>query len=342
MGTLHERYNNTRVEKFMFLEICKDRDIAMMNVEDLGPKMATLSPPKPQVSLLSGGAWNPDQVTMKRVDLSEWEGTEKFCIILDNVLTPEECKILIDHSERKGYEPALVNVGGNRQLLLTDTRNNDRCILDDPRLVEDIWQRVLRATAEKDPSAYDALVHVPWINERNQRRNNGKTFQAVGLNERMRYLRYDPGTFFAPHYDGSYVRAGEAGAERSGEQSFITFQLYLNEGFQGGSTRFVPPNEEIEDESDGEAEKETETASGNSWFSFLTKRGRTKKTKGGYKVIPRTGSVLLFQHDCLHEGARVREGRKYAVRTDVMYTSRGPGLEYAQQPILARQLDDMY
>jgi len=231
--------------------------------------------------------------------------------------------------------------GGNRQLLMTDVRNNDRCIQDDPQLVEEIWQRVLRATVEKDPAVHEALLHVPWINERNQRRNNGKTFRAVGLNERMRYLRYDPGTFFAPHYDGSYVRAREAGAERTGETSFITFQLYLNEGFKGGSTRFVPPNEEIEDESDDE-DQEPEATTGNSWFSFLTKRGRTKKVKGGYEVVPRTGSVLLFQHDCLHEGARVREGRKYAVRTDVMYTSRGPGLEYSQQPVLARQQDDLY
>jgi len=94
----------------MFLEIPKDRDIAMMQVEDLGPKMAALSPPK-QMPLLCS-AWNPNQVTMKRIDLSGWEGSEKFCVVLDNVLTPEECKNLIDRTERKGYEAAMVNVGG--------------------------------------------------------------------------------------------------------------------------------------------------------------------------------------------------------------------------------------
>jgi Rps23 Pro-64 3,4-dihydroxylase Tpa1-like proline 4-hydroxylase len=100
---------------------------------------------------------------------------------------------------------------------------------------------------------------------------------ATGLNERMRFLRYDAGTFFAPHEDDSFVRGHE--------RSFMTMMLYLNEGFDGGSTR------------------------------FLSEEEPHKK----YDVIPRTGSILLFQHDCLHEGAMVETGRKYAIRTDVMY-----------------------
>lgn len=30
--------------------------------------------------------------------------------------------------------------------------------------------------------------------------------------------------------------------------------------------------------------------------------------------------MLIFQHDILHEGSILEEGRKYAIRTDVMYT----------------------
>ncbi|CAF0866837.1 unnamed protein product [Rotaria sordida] len=66
---------------------------------------------------------------------------------------------------------------------------------------------------------------------------------------------------------------------------YETIQLYLNEGFQGGETTFV-----------------------HFWDS-------TKNVSS----IPRTGMVLVFQHDLLHEGAPLRKGRKYTVRTDVMY-----------------------
>ena len=64
------------------------------------------------------------------------------------------------------------------------------------------------------------------------------------------------------------------------ESSELTFMVYLNDDFAGGHTRFL---------------------------HF----GRT--------IVPRTGDALLFQHALLHEGAVVESGRKYALRSDVMY-----------------------
>jgi len=34
------------------------------------------------------------------------------------------------------------------------------------------------------------------------------------------------------------------------------------------------------------------------------------------------GSVLIFEHPILHEGSKLISGRKYAIRTDVMYSSK--------------------
>lgn len=39
-----------------------------------------------------------------------------------------------------------------------------------------------------------------------------------------------------------------------------------------------------------------------------------------FRVVPKTGSALLFIHDTWHEGAAVEEGLKYVLRSDVMYT----------------------
>jgi len=39
MQNYHNRFQNNRIEKGMFLEIPKDRDIALMEVETLGPKL---------------------------------------------------------------------------------------------------------------------------------------------------------------------------------------------------------------------------------------------------------------------------------------------------------------
>lgn len=65
------------------------------------------------------------------------------------------------------------------------------------------------------------------------------------------------------------------------EQSLLTLMIYLNEGFAGGQTRF------------------------HDW---------------DVDVVPRTGMALLFQHKVLHEGCVVDAGKKYVLRSDVMYT----------------------
>lgn len=64
------------------------------------------------------------------------------------------------------------------------------------------------------------------------------------------------------------------------ERSELTVLYYLNEGCVGGETNFLDL---------------------------------------GLTVTPRLGQALIFTHQVLHEGARVTEGHKYVLRSDVMY-----------------------
>lgn len=52
-----------------------------------------------------------------------------YIALLDNVLTVPECRGLILFSETVGYEPAMINVGGGRQVR-SEARNHFRCVLD--------------------------------------------------------------------------------------------------------------------------------------------------------------------------------------------------------------------
>ena len=67
----------------------------------------------------------------------------------------------------------------------------------------------------------------------------------------------------------------------SSERSYYTLLIYLNEVDAGGETAFFVDPE--------------------------------------IKISPKSGSVLVFQHDITHEGCEVLSGIKYVVRTDVMY-----------------------
>jgi hypothetical protein len=249
------------------------------------PTSTTTAPAPPSVEWLGGR-------------LAGFAGPNRFACVLHGLFSAEECQALIDRSERAGYEAALVNTGGGSQQLMTDIRNNERCILDDAGLAELIWQRVrAHHAAAADEEGEARLLTAPWTKRK---------VRAVGLNERLRFLKYDRGAYFASHYDGCYVRgqAATGGDDmRWGETSHVTCQLYLNEGFEGGATRFVDERDE----------------------------------RNGVDVVPKTGSVLLFEHQICHEGAMLLSGTKYAIRTDVMFTSKAEGeggaLDYAVRPM---------
>ncbi|MBD0364309.1 MAG: 2OG-Fe(II) oxygenase [Coleofasciculus sp. C3-bin4] len=173
-----------------------------------------------------------------------------------NILSPAECSEYIALSENLGYTGAPITTLRGFEMR-PDIRNNERVILDDPERALDLWQRV---------SAYIPTTIGKW--------------RAIGLNERFRFYRYDPGQRFAPHHDGCYRRP-------NGEQSILTFMIYLNEGFEGGETRFDLPY-------------------------YYVKQPHVF-------VVPVTGMALCFVHEIQHEGTAVIRGRKYVLRSDVMY-----------------------
>jgi predicted 2-oxoglutarate/Fe(II)-dependent dioxygenase YbiX len=167
-----------------------------------------------------------------------------------NVFTADECQKFIELSENTGYDAATVNAFGGA-VRRPDIRNNDRVILDDELFAEELWQ-----------------LCKPFLpNVLNGRR-------ALGLNERLRFYRYEPGQKFAAHVDGYYRRP-------NGEQSLLTWMIYLNENFTGGATKFYGADVEVK---------------------------------------PETGMMLVFRHALLHEGAEVESGRKYVLRSDIMFS----------------------
>lgn len=127
--------------------------------------------------------------------------------LLRAVLSPEECSEHIARAEAIGFEAAPITTarGFERR---PEIRNNERVMLDDVELAGLLWRRV------------EAFVPARIGNA-----------TAVGLNERFRFYKYGAGQRFAIHRDGAFRR-------RNGEQSRLTFMVYLNEEFSGGETVF--------------------------------------------------------------------------------------------------------
>jgi predicted 2-oxoglutarate/Fe(II)-dependent dioxygenase YbiX len=108
-------------------------------------------------------------------------------------------------------------------------------------------------------------------------------WNAVRLNDHFAVYRYDPGQRFKRHQDGTVQ------TDR-GEESRFTVLVYLNDDCDGGETIF------------------SDVDRSGSQIKFLET-----------PVKPRPGMALVFKHELWHEGAPVTRGRKYVLRTDVLY-----------------------
>ena len=71
-----------------------------------------------------------------------WDKT-KIAFKVRNVLTPEECQALIQASEKGGYERALVNIGGGRQILNIEYRDSYRVMIDHSEISKAIYNKVV-------------------------------------------------------------------------------------------------------------------------------------------------------------------------------------------------------
>lgn len=131
-----------------------------------------------------------------------------YIFTVDEVLSADECRELMARIDREGPTVApITTLQGPR--MATHIRNNERVMLDDEPLAQDLYERLLPEVPEE--------IH---------------GMQVAGLNERFRCYRYRPGMRFKMHPDGAFYRN-----ER--EQSYYTVLVYLNDGFEGGHTVFA-------------------------------------------------------------------------------------------------------
>lgn len=127
--------------------------------------------------------------------------------IIENFLTDQECDHYIELTKDKVFEEAKINMGG-RQMMSKGVRNNDRLMIFDNDLAENLFQK--------------AVEFLPQTHE---------DHQVLDFNEMFRIYKYSSGQRFKMHRDGSYIR-------NENEKSFYTFLIYLNDDFEGGETEF--------------------------------------------------------------------------------------------------------
>ena len=135
-----------------------------------------------------------------------------FFRVIHGVLSPEECAQIIHMAENKGFEKAALYTDHTGHDHYSDRRKSQRCIIDSFGFAEELWRRIKAVI----PSLWETAHSSPTV---------------VGINERLRILKYHPGDEFKFHSDGAYTAP-------NGDTSKITILVYLNEGYEGGFTHY--------------------------------------------------------------------------------------------------------
>lgn len=199
---------------------------------------------------------------------------------LHNVLSLEECQNFIQATEELGYtDDAAVSLPRSVR------HNSNLTWLADDTTLKIIWQR----SKEKFTDKHNHFL--------------GK--QALGLNGRCRFYRYQAGDFFAIHTDGSWPGSrmvdGKVISNAFDDRwSMYTFLVFLSDAYEGGHTQFLVNSENPE----------------------LPARGRASSST--VNVRTPAGSVLCFPHGnhplhCLHGSQDIVSGSKYIIRSDVLF-----------------------
>lgn len=249
--------------------------------------MATNIPIDVESRILSGPA--PPAATARLIDFSKTnlgQYENFFAMVIDDLFTSGECEALlsvVQPDPTKPWPPATIIANNGTQFVDLMSRDCGRIIHESQTLADALLNRILPHL----PPAIAVLADAPDVMGQAAVANK-ETWKIARLDSALRFLKYETGQYFSPHCDRNYV------SKDGLEKSFLTVHVYLNGGGQGdeavvgGATRFgVDFENPKEDKLD---------------------------------IDPKQGSVLIFQQrDMHHEGAEVRKGTKYTLRTDAIY-----------------------
>lgn len=267
--------------------------------------------------------------------------------VVDNLLTETECKQLLQIAEESTrttlpdsthsasqWERAMINAGGGRQIMSVDSRKSGRIIFDSSDIADRLLGRLMPFMRE---CQIDVVKNLPLVTGLGPAKR-GEALQLSRLNERLRFLRYEGGDYFRPHWDACYVTPDGK------EKSLFTIHLYLNGEGEQDMEELRPHIERAEKsyylyEEDGEINlakvgseapvgDESEVSAvesiddSDTLLGGATSFAAAVNSKDTVRIFPKTGSVLIFQQrNLFHGGDDVFRGVKYTMRTDVMYSN---------------------
>ncbi|KAL7467652.1 hypothetical protein ACHAXS_007894 [Conticribra weissflogii] len=217
--------------------------------------------------------------------------------VIDNFLQAAECQGLIQLAHKlssNGFhyvtEAAHTDNDGISHIVkLQEPNRHKLSVFEHPPSINRLWERLKPIV----------LQHI------HQFTNHTKCGPPLGLNPRLRVLRYDASDndIFEPHFDATTRVTTDVNGDQCDMTSLLTVLVYLNDGggknFNGGET-------------------------------FYLDSVSPKHRDGEISIVPSCGKAVVFEHDLYHTSVPLGFGTKYVLRTDVLFdtnTLRSGGVD---------------
>jgi hypothetical protein len=218
------------------------------------------------------------------------EGEEKDLYVVHNLLTDNECQSILDILRQEEFKVAEGFNPENRSSKRKRTFDNDMSDI----LLNRLLPFIPRKTVTIDDCEWELQTFMPF----------------------WRYCKYGHNDKFEPHYDGSKKLLKPK--EEVYEMTVYTLNIYLNDGFEKGGTRFYMNCRENAPRFDLEAAGEVT-----------------------HVIPPRMGSGLVFNHcnkGYLHDGEALDVSNtlvkdKYIMRADLIYRCRAEDVEKLKEKV---------
>jgi len=210
--------------------------------------------------------------------------------VIDNLLEAAECQALIQLAHKlssKGFHyvtEAAHTDGMSHIVRLQEPNKHKLSVFEHPPSTNRLWDRLKPIV----------LKHT------HQFMNHTKCGPPLGLNPRLRVLRYDASDndVFEPHFDATTRVISDINGKCCDTTSLLTVLVYLNDGggkdFDGGET-------------------------------FYLDSVSPKSHADEISIVSSCGKAVVFEHDLYHASVPLRFGTKYVLRTDVLFNTDALG-----------------
>ena len=276
----------SEVAERQIMSAAKDDEPARGMIPD--SKKAEIESGRPEIEIQS--RWGPHLQSAAAIACARAVPPAYVCklFIVEGLFSLPECAALLGAAEAAGFGATNYPKA---------YRGNLRLITTDVTLSAAVWERcrsfVPAVVTLREPSCAPGQ-HAGARRAHAGATTSNSTWRAVGLNECWRLAKYHEGDRFERHCDAHFARNGD-------EMSMFTLNVYMSDGFAGGSTRFYA--------SDG---------------------GGHRVGAVDLEVRPEAGLAVIFrqppEEHLVHDGEPLGPGSfKYLFRSDVMYRrERGP------------------